>query len=98
MVFALAAIRWGATSVLVPFLFLVAVLVVVSLIDLEHYRIPDRIVFPALGVSVGLIVFVSLIEGFERSTCATRDRGGGLLRAAARAPPRLPERAWASVT
>jgi leader peptidase (prepilin peptidase)/N-methyltransferase len=49
----------------VPFLLLAAVLVVVSMIDLEHFRIPDRIVFPALAVSLGLIIFVSLIEGFD---------------------------------
>jgi leader peptidase (prepilin peptidase)/N-methyltransferase len=63
--FALMALRWEATTVLVPFLFLAAVLVVVSLIDLEHYRIPDKIVFPALAVSAGLIAFVSLLEGFD---------------------------------
>ncbi len=63
--FALMALRWEATSVLVPFLFLAAVLVVISLIDLEHYRIPDRIVFPALGISAGLIAFVSVFEGFD---------------------------------
>ena len=51
--------------------FLAAVLVVMSLIDLEHFRIPDRIVFPALAMSAGLIVFVSLIEGFDSSSCAT---------------------------
>ena len=34
--FAVMAWRWEATTVLVPFLFLAAVLVVVSLIDLEH--------------------------------------------------------------
>jgi leader peptidase (prepilin peptidase)/N-methyltransferase len=63
--FALMAARWEATTVLVPFLFLAAVLVVVSLIDLEHYRIPDKIVFPALGISTGLIAFVSVLEGFD---------------------------------
>ncbi len=63
--FALMAVRWEATTVLVPFLFLAAVLVVVSLIDLEHYRIPDKIVLPALAVSAGLIAFVSLLEGFD---------------------------------
>jgi len=63
--FAVMAWRWEATTVLVPFLFLAAVLVVVSLIDLEHYRIPDRIVFPALGISAGLIAFVSILEGFD---------------------------------
>jgi leader peptidase (prepilin peptidase) / N-methyltransferase len=65
VLFVLAAWRWEATSVLVPFLFLFAVLVVVSVIDLEHYRIPDRIVFPALGISAGLIAFVSLLEGLD---------------------------------
>ena len=63
--FALAAWRWEASAVLVPFLLLYAVLLVVSIIDLEHYRIPDRIVFPALGVSAALIVFVSLVEGYD---------------------------------
>ena len=65
VLFALAAWRWEASAVLVPFLFLFAVLLVVSLIDLEHYRIPDRIVFPALGVSIGLISFVTVIEGYD---------------------------------
>src|SRR5690349_6717382 len=41
VVFAVAAARFGADAVLEPFLFLFAVLLVVSLIDLEHYRIPD---------------------------------------------------------
>jgi leader peptidase (prepilin peptidase)/N-methyltransferase len=60
--FALAGWRFEADAVLVPFLFLFAVLVVVSVIDLEHYRIPDRIVFPSLAVSIGLIAFVTLIK------------------------------------
>src|SRR6188474_2803047 len=65
VLFALAAWRFGADAVLVPFLVLFAVLLVVSVIDLEHYRIPDRIVFPALAVSLGLIVFSTLVEGFD---------------------------------
>jgi leader peptidase (prepilin peptidase) / N-methyltransferase len=60
----LAGARWGASLVVVPFLLLFATLLVVSVIDLEHYRIPDRIVFPALAMSVPLIVLVSLVEGF----------------------------------
>ncbi|HYF44641.1 MAG TPA: A24 family peptidase [Acidimicrobiales bacterium] len=62
LLFALAAWRFEADAVLVPFLVLFAVLVVVSVIDLEHYRIPDRITFPALAVSLGLITFVTLIK------------------------------------
>jgi leader peptidase (prepilin peptidase) / N-methyltransferase len=65
LAFALMAWRWELTTVLAPFLFLAAALIVVSLIDLEHYRIPDRIVFPALGVSAVLIAVVSLVEGFD---------------------------------
>ena len=63
VLFALAAWRWGASAILVPFLVLFAVLVVVSVIDLEHYLIPNRIVFPALGVCAGLITFVTVVEG-----------------------------------
>jgi len=63
--FALMAARWEVVSIILPFLFLAAVLVVVSLIDLEHYRIPDRIVFPALGISAGLIAVVSAYEGLD---------------------------------
>src|SRR4051812_46461242 len=43
VLFALAAWRWEASVVLIPFLVLFATLLVVSVIDLEHYRIPDRI-------------------------------------------------------
>lgn len=65
--FAAMAWRWGwdGVLVLIPFLFLAAVLVVVSLIDLEHYRIPDRIVFPGVGISAALIALVTLIEEFD---------------------------------
>ncbi len=63
LLFGLGGWHWGASSVLVPFLFLFATLVVVSAIDAEHYRIPDRVVFPALGTSMALIVAVSLYEG-----------------------------------
>lgn len=65
VLFTCAAARFHADAVLVPFLFLFAVLLVVSIIDLEHYRIPDRIVFPALAASLGLITFVTLIKGAD---------------------------------
>jgi len=62
LLFALAGLRWGPSWVVVPYLVLFAVLMVVSVIDIEHYRIPDRIVFPALAVSLPLIVVVSYVE------------------------------------
>ncbi|CAN5658645.1 A24 family peptidase [soil metagenome] len=61
--FAVAGVRFGATWVLVPFLVLFAFLVAVTAVDLIHYRIPDRLTFPTLAVSLPLIVAVSLIEG-----------------------------------
>jgi len=60
--FVVAAVRFGTHLVLVPYLLFFAVLLAVSVIDIEHLRIPDRIVFPALGASMVLIVVVSLVE------------------------------------
>lgn len=57
--FALAGIRFGASAVVAPFCVLFASLLVVSVIDIQHYRIPDRIVFPTLALSLPLIVVVS---------------------------------------
>jgi leader peptidase (prepilin peptidase)/N-methyltransferase len=58
--FAAAAARFGWSWVLVPYLVLFAALVVASAIDIRWFRIPDRIVFPTLAVSLPLIVVVSL--------------------------------------
>lgn len=61
--FLLVGLRFGETTVVVPLLFLAAGLVAVSVVDLEHLRIPDRITFPTLGL-VGLgIVGASLEQG-----------------------------------
>jgi leader peptidase (prepilin peptidase)/N-methyltransferase len=62
-----AGVRFGASWVLIPYLFLFSVLLVQSVIDLELYRLLDRITFPAVGVSVAMIVAVSLIEGDPRA-------------------------------
>ena len=59
LLFALAGVRFGASAVVVPFCVLFASLLVVSVIDIEHYRIPDRVVFPTLALSLPLIVVVS---------------------------------------
>jgi leader peptidase (prepilin peptidase)/N-methyltransferase len=56
----IAAVRFGTSTVLVPFLLLFSMLLAVSVVDLRLYRIPDRIVFPTLAVSLPLIVLVSL--------------------------------------
>ena len=59
-VFAALAARHGDSSVLVPLLVLGASLVAVSVIDLQLLRIPDRVTFPTLALSVPLVVVVSL--------------------------------------
>jgi leader peptidase (prepilin peptidase)/N-methyltransferase len=60
----LAAVRWGASPVLIPFLVLYAGLLVLSVIDIEHHRLPNRVLFPTLWVSLALIVGISVVEGF----------------------------------
>jgi leader peptidase (prepilin peptidase)/N-methyltransferase len=61
--FTLGALHWGGSARLVPYLLLFAVLVVVAAIDLEHCLIPNRVVFPALGLSVVTAVAASLLDG-----------------------------------
>jgi len=61
--FALGAQHWGGTARLVPILLLFAVLVVVTAIDLEHSLIPNRVVFPALGLSVLVTALASVVDG-----------------------------------
>src|SRR5262245_35031078 len=60
--FTLAALHWGGTARLGPHLLLFAVLVVVTVIDLEHSLIPNRVVFPALGLSVVATALVSVVD------------------------------------
>lgn len=59
----LAGVRFGASWALVPMLLLFSTLLAQSVIDLELYRLLDRITFPVLGASVVLIAAVSAVEG-----------------------------------
>jgi leader peptidase (prepilin peptidase) / N-methyltransferase len=61
--FAVVAARYGASLVVIPLLVLAAALVMVTVVDLQLLRIPDRITFPALGLSIPLVVAVSLWYG-----------------------------------
>jgi leader peptidase (prepilin peptidase)/N-methyltransferase len=60
--FALAALEYGDTTVVIPVLVLFAALVPASIIDLLLLRIPDRVVFPALGLAAIAVVAVSVFE------------------------------------
>ena len=69
LLFAVMYIHFGPGALLVKYIFLTAVLVVVTFIDLEFYLIPDRIVLFALigGLPLNLIVrdltIVSALSG-----------------------------------
>ena len=60
LLFAVFAARYGDDLVVVPLLVLAAALVAVSVIDLQLLRIPDRVTFPALAISVPLVLLVSI--------------------------------------
>jgi leader peptidase (prepilin peptidase) / N-methyltransferase len=68
--------RYGDGWVVVGLLILTGCLISVSVIDLQVLRIPDRITFPTLGLSVVVIVVVSLVEGIDD---AITGAGVGLL-------------------
>ena len=63
--------RFAHTWALPAFLLLTAALIAISAIDLEHFIIPNRIVYPVGFASVGLLAFAAAIEHewtpFERS-------------------------------
>ena len=63
VLFALFALKFGASWFLLPHLVLGAGLIALSVTDLYLYRIPDRIVFPTLGASAALIVAISAGTG-----------------------------------
>jgi leader peptidase (prepilin peptidase) / N-methyltransferase len=60
VLFALAAVRFGASWALPAYLVGFAALVAVTAVDLEHYRIPDRIVFPTLGMATAALVVAAV--------------------------------------
>jgi leader peptidase (prepilin peptidase)/N-methyltransferase len=64
VLFILAAIRFDEEPVgmLVGYLFFFAMLLTLSVIDVELFRLPDLIVLPSLVVSLVLVVVVSLID------------------------------------
>ncbi len=62
--FVLAAIRFDDAPVLqlVGYLLLFGVLLTLSVIDIQLFRLPDRIVLPALAVSVPLVAVASVLD------------------------------------
>lgn len=63
VLFALTAARLGPDPALPAFLVFVAALVAISAIDLEHFIVPNRIVYPTLFASVPLLLIAALVDG-----------------------------------
>lgn len=61
--FAGAALRFGVDAALPAYLVFFASLLTVSLIDLEHQIIPNRIVYPTLVVSLPLLALAAVVDG-----------------------------------
>jgi leader peptidase (prepilin peptidase)/N-methyltransferase len=57
--FAAAAVRFGADWALPAFCVFLAALLAISLIDLEHYIVPNRIVYPTLALCIPLLVLAA---------------------------------------
>ena len=61
--FVAAALRFGADWVLPAYLLFFAALLAISLIDLEHFIVPNRIVYPTLFAAVPLLAVAALVDG-----------------------------------
>ena len=55
--------RFGATWELPPYLVLAAGLVALSLIDLDHFLLPNRVLYPTGFLMAGLFVIPALVDG-----------------------------------
>lgn len=58
------ALRYGDDLAVAPLLVLAAALVAVSVIDLQLLRIPDRVTFPALAISLPVLAAVSAADDY----------------------------------
>ena len=63
VIFSVIALVIGPRWQLAPVLLLAASLIALSAVDLARYRLPDRLVFPSLGLAVVLIAALSIANG-----------------------------------
>ncbi|TYP88495.1 prepilin peptidase [Blastococcus xanthinilyticus] len=61
--FALVALRFGAAAELPAFLVVAAAGVLLTVIDLRHRLLPNRVVLPALGVTAVLLALAAVVDG-----------------------------------
>jgi leader peptidase (prepilin peptidase)/N-methyltransferase len=62
VLFGAVGARFGADWVLPAYLVLAASLLAISVIDLIHYIVPNRIVYPTLAVAIPLLVGAALLD------------------------------------
>jgi leader peptidase (prepilin peptidase)/N-methyltransferase len=60
--FAAAGVRFAGDWALPAYLVLAASLLVVSIIDLEHYLIPNRVVYPTIALALPLLAGAAALE------------------------------------
>lgn len=63
VMFAAVGARFSDSWALPAYLLLVASLIAISFIDLEHYIVPNRIVYPTLFAAIPLLIAAALLEG-----------------------------------
>lgn len=63
LLFALTALWTGPDSALPAFLVLAAALVLLTVTDLQHHLLPNRVVLPALAVGAAFLLVSALIDG-----------------------------------
>jgi leader peptidase (prepilin peptidase)/N-methyltransferase len=63
ILFVAAAVRLGASWQLPAFCVFFASLLAISVIDLDHYIIPNRVIYPTLAVTIPLLVVAAAADG-----------------------------------
>lgn len=74
--FALVAWRYPESWLLLPFLVLTAALLALSIIDIDHFLLPNRIVFPLAGAMPVLLAVATFGDGTEWSVWGRSIAGG----------------------
>lgn len=74
LLFMAAFLSFGISPLLIKALFLISLFIVISVIDIEHYIIPDKIIVFALSAGIIFVIFtrepavISALEGFGASS------------------------------